>query len=105
VELRFPLVRGILAFDLFFDAAGIESEQGLYLANFLQKDSNFTKNNFRFSFGGGFRVTMPQFPIRLSLAKRFRFVDDKFEWVPGALFANKDGGGGLDIVLSFVISY
>jgi outer membrane protein insertion porin family len=98
IELRFPIVRGILAFDLFFDTAGIETEQGYYLGKNSSGESNFTLNNFRFSFGGGLRVTMPQFPVRLSLAKRFRFVDDKFEWVSGPI-------GGMDIVFSFVLSY
>jgi outer membrane protein insertion porin family len=104
IELRFPLVRGILAFDLFLDAAGTETEQGYYLGTNSAGDPNFTIDNFKFSFGGGFRVTMPQFPIRLSLAKRFYFENGNFKWKTGALFANKEGSG-VDIVLSFVISY
>jgi outer membrane protein insertion porin family len=99
IELRFPIVAGILAFDMFLDAAGIESMQGYYLGKDPDGNPNFTINNFRFSFGGGLRLTLPQLPIRLSLAKRFRFVDDKFQWVNGNAF------GGLDVVLSFVLSY
>ena len=105
IELRFPLVSGILAFDLFLDTAGIETEQGYYLGENSKKDSNFTIDNFRFSFGGGFRVTMPQFPIRLSLAKRFFFENGNFKWKTGALNPSGRNGNGLDIVLSFVISY
>jgi len=101
VELRFPLIRGILAFDTFFDAAGIESKEGDYF-----KKDNFTINNLRFSYGGGLRITMPQFPIRASLAKRFRFIDGKFTWERGAIFANNSKPtSGLDLVISFVMSY
>jgi len=106
VELRFPLVYGILAFDLFFDIAGVETTQGYYFGNDNNGNSNFTVNNLRFSYGGGFRFTLPQFPFRLSLAKRFRFVDDIFQWEPGALFRDdKRPASGVDLVISFVLSY
>jgi outer membrane protein insertion porin family len=36
---------------------------------------------FRFSFGAGIRFTIPQFPIRLYLAKRFEYGPDGFQWV------------------------
>jgi len=99
VELRFPVVPGILALDLFFDFAGVESTQGSYF-------SSFTINNFRFSYGGGLRFTIQQFPLRLSLAKRFRFKDDVFTWEPGALFGDPSNPAtGMDIVVSFVLSY
>ncbi|MCL2271571.1 MAG: outer membrane protein assembly factor BamA [Treponema sp.] len=101
VEMRFPLVRGILAFDLFFDMAGIETEQGLY----FEKD-NFTINNLLFSFGGGLRLALPQFPIRLSVAKRFSFKDGEFQWEPGSLFGDQNNPAkGIDIIFSFVLSY
>jgi outer membrane protein insertion porin family len=106
IELRFPIISGILAFDLFLDGAGIETEQGYYLGQRPNGESNFTINNFRFSFGGGFRVTLPQLPIRVSIAKRFRYIDNKFTWVSGALFGDeKNPRKGVDIVLSFVLSY
>jgi len=100
VELRFPLVRGILAFDLFFDSAGVETEEGYYFGKNSEGDSNFTIENMRFSYGGGLRFTMPQFPIRLSLAKRFRIIDNEIQWQKGAI-----PGIDMDIVMSFVLSY
>ena len=101
VELRFPLVRNILAFDLFFDMAGVESVQGSYFSN-----GNFPIENMRFSFGGGLRIVMPQFPIRLSIAKGFRIVNGNIMWKDGLLFHNdKRPTSGVDLVLSFVISY
>jgi len=93
IELRFPLVYGILAFDLFFDSAGVDKPEGSYF-------EGFTIENMRFSYGGGLRFTMPQFPIRLSLVKRFRVLDNKIDWQKGAI-----PGIDMDIVMSFVLSY
>jgi len=104
VELRFPLVYGILALDLFFDAAGVDGEKGSYF-------DNFTIENMCFSYGFGLRFTMPQFPIRLSLAKRFQVVDGAVKWAPGAIFGPDDvkdpakAWMGMDLVVSFVLSY
>jgi outer membrane protein insertion porin family len=99
IELRFPLVMGILAFDLFFDSAGIESNLGDYF-------NNFTVENLKFSYGGGFRFTLPQFPIRISLVKCFEIIDGEIKWKPGAIFGDKDKPEmGMDIVMSFVLSY
>jgi outer membrane protein insertion porin family len=106
VELRFPIIFGILAFDLFFDAAGVETVQGYYFGTNNEGKSNFTVDNMRFSFGGGFRFTLPQFPFRISLAKRFRFEDGDFKWQSGALFGDPSNPAkGVDLVISFVVSY
>jgi outer membrane protein insertion porin family len=109
-ELRIPLVQGILAWDFFFDAAGVETKQGYYFGKYKDDEgnrlSNFTIDNMRFGFGGGLRFTMPQFPFRLSLVKRFRTVDGGvFQWERGIIFANDNPGSGIDPVLSFAISY
>ena len=95
VEIRFPLVPGLLAWDLFFvDAAGVESTQGAYFGK-----GNFPIDNWRFSMGSGLRFTMPQFPFRFSLVKRFRTYDGEFKWEEkGPVF-------GLDPVISFSIAY
>jgi outer membrane protein insertion porin family len=43
-------------------------------------------DDFRFSIGGGLRFTIPQFPIRLYLAKRFyRDEVDGWQWGEGDL--------------------
>ena len=106
IELRFPILYGILAFDLFFDFAGVETTQGYYFGKNNEGNSNFTIDNMRFSYGAGFRFTLPQFPFRLSLAKRFSFVDGNFTWEPGALFGDaSDPAKGVDLVISFVLSY
>ncbi|MDR0442399.1 MAG: outer membrane protein assembly factor BamA [Treponema sp.] len=113
VELRFPLVRGILAWDFFFDAAGVETAQGYYFGTNDNGESNFTIENMRFSYGGGLRFTLPQFPFRLSLAKRFSVKDGDFTWEPGALFWDPskkmddpaNAWMGMDLVISFLLSY
>jgi outer membrane protein insertion porin family len=105
VELRFPLVHGILAWDLFFDAAGIETKEGYYFGEFEGKP-NFTIENMKFSYGGGLRFTLPQFPIRLSLVKCFEIIDGEIKWKPGALFGNINKPEmGMDLIMSFVLSY
>jgi outer membrane protein insertion porin family len=59
----------------------------------------------RFSFGGGLRFTMPQFPFRISLAKRFRTEGGVFIWEQGSIFRTNSPGSGLDPVISFAIAY
>jgi len=105
IELRFPIIRGILAFDLFFDIVGVETEWGYYLGKNSKGERNFTLENFRFGFGGGLRFTIPQFPLRFSIGKRFKVVDGKVEWQQGNIGANDRDGRGLDLVMSFVVSY
>jgi len=106
LELRFPLVNGILAWDFFFDLAGIETEPGYYFGINSKDERNFTFENMRFSYGGGFRFTLPQFPIRISLVKCFQIKDGDIKWKPGAIFGNPNRPEmGMDIVMSFVLSY
>jgi outer membrane protein insertion porin family len=105
VELRIPVIPGILAWDFFFDAAGVESVQGYYFGKNNEGKPNFTIDNMRFSFGAGLRFTMPQFPLRFSLAKRFRTIDGVFTWEKGSIFGNDDPASGIDPVISFAISY
>jgi outer membrane protein insertion porin family len=97
-EIRIPLAPGILAWDFFIDAAAINPEKSGYFFD------NFNFNSFRYSLGGGLRFTIPQFPFRFSLAKRFRVVDGKFEWVPGAIGGREGSSSGIDFVISFALS-
>ena len=96
-ELRVPLVPGILAWDFFLDAAGIREDFSAFF-------NDFNTDFLRFSMGGGLRFTIPQFPFRFSLAKRFKFVDGNFQWVGGPLFAGNDPNSGMDFVISFALS-
>lgn len=91
-ELRTPLAPGILALDWFIDAAAVKEDPESFFDDLSVED-------FRFSLGAGLRFTIPQFPFRFSLAKRFRVVDGDIEWQDGGI-----GGWGLDFVLSFALS-
>jgi outer membrane protein insertion porin family len=105
VELRFPIVQNMLAWDFFFDAAGVETMQGYYYGKNSEGKRNFTIENMRFSFGGGLRFTIPQFPLRFSLAKRFTVEDGNINWVRGSIFRTSSPNSGLDPVLSFTMSF
>ncbi|MDR1099657.1 MAG: outer membrane protein assembly factor BamA [Treponema sp.] len=96
-ELRFPIVANMLAWDFFFDAAGVKESPDRFFRAFSIED-------MRFSFGGGVRFTIPQFPFRFSLAKRFRVVDGLFHWERGSIWGNENPGSGVDFVISFAIS-
>jgi outer membrane protein insertion porin family len=98
VELRLPIVAGIFAWDFFFDAAGVKENPEKFFTAFRLED-------MRFSFGAGLRFTIPQFPFRFSLAKRFRVVDGQFHWERGIIWANENPASGIDPVISFALSY
>ncbi|GHV93028.1 outer membrane protein assembly factor BamA [Spirochaetia bacterium] len=95
-EIRIPIVPGILAWDFFFDAAGVESVRGQYLAS-------FGLDNMRYSLGGGVRFTIPQFPFRFSFAKRFRVQDGNVKWETGSIWSEAPFKG-IDFVISFAMS-
>ena len=105
-EIRIPLAPGILAWDFFFDAAGIKPTPGDLFDNFFAdsvapRGLDPSKHTFfmRFSVGGGLRFTIPQFPLRFSLARRFVIQDGSVQWMPGGI-----GGTGLDFVVSFALA-
>ncbi|MDR2158807.1 MAG: outer membrane protein assembly factor BamA [Treponema sp.] len=96
-ELRFPIVPNILAWDFFFDAAAVKETPTKFFREFSIDD-------MRFSFGGGLRFSIPQFPFRFSLAKRFRTEGGDFKWVKGAIGSNSNPASGIDFVISFALS-
>ena len=113
VELRIPLAPGLLAWDFFFDAAGVAgTETGQTLHSHFG-GGNFGLENMRFSLGGGFRFTIPQFPFRISLATRFRVVDGEVRWERGSIFrgsgfdedTGRGGFPGFEPVLSIAITF
>jgi outer membrane protein insertion porin family len=91
VELRIPLIPRVLAWDFFFDMAEVQPDWSTFW-----RGTDFV-SNMRFSFGGGLRFTIPQFPLRFSFAKRFKIVDGKIDWQKGTAF-------GMDPVLSIALS-
>ena len=74
LELRMPLVPGVLALDIFGDAAVVKEEPN-------ELFENLSLSDFYCSVGPGLRFTIPQFPLRLLFANTFRFDEDKkVEW-------------------------
>ena len=69
LELRMPIAEQLLWWVFFLD--------GIVAAPEIADLKGMTLDDFRFSVGGGLRFTIPQFPIRLYLAKRFRILDGK----------------------------
>ncbi len=97
IELRTPIAEQVVWADAFFDAVRIwdDTEQ------IGQNDFRAGLGEMLFGFGAGFRFTIPQFPIRLYLAKRFRITDAGVAWQQGDLFNFNDSPtGGLDFVFS-----
>jgi outer membrane protein insertion porin family len=85
-----PLSEQIIWFDMFFDMVGR-----------WNTPSDFTglrKQDFLFGYGAGFRFTIPQFPIRIYMAKRFKFNEaGDIEMQTGPLFRDTLG---MDFVFS-----
>jgi outer membrane protein insertion porin family len=97
-ELRWPFLPNILALDFFFDAAAVKETPEAFFREFRMED-------MRFSFGGGLRFAIPQFPFRFLLAKRFKIENGQLKWQGGNLWGNSDDpASGIDFVISFALS-
>lgn len=72
LELRVPVVPGMLAIDGFFDIAVIKNTPRELFGAGIE--------DFYFSFGPDVRILMPQFPLRLLFANCFRIKDGKVDW-------------------------
>ena len=73
LEIRIPVVPGMLAIDGFFDAVVIKEDPSDLFSNVGIED-------FYFSFGPDIRILMPQFPLRLLFANCFRVKDGRVKW-------------------------
>jgi outer membrane protein insertion porin family len=93
VELRFPLVPGMLALDFFFDAVAWHETP----TDFLSQTPNELIDHMYFSLGFGPRISIPQFPFRFLFASRFRIQDGQVVWHKGNM-------GPFKFVLSLSIS-
>lgn len=73
LELRVPIVPNILGFDLFHDAIAIKQDFNSMMTDLSMKD-------FYFSFGPAIKILMPQFPLHLLFAFRYKYDDNGFRW-------------------------
>ncbi len=90
VELRMPVAPGIFSLDFFFDAAVIKDTPENFFKDLRTEDVYY-------SFGPGFRFSLPQFPLRLLLANTFQVRDGGVKWRNGS-------GPEWQFVLSFSIT-
>ncbi|MBN2533299.1 MAG: outer membrane protein assembly factor BamA [Spirochaetales bacterium] len=77
LELRHPIIKTMLWWSWFFDAAALYPER-----DNIPLDDITT---YYFSFGGGLRLTIPGLPLRLYLAQRFRVEDGAVVWEEGEI--------------------
>ena len=73
VELRMPVVPGLLAFDLFFDASVIKETPEKLFTDFANPD------DWYFSYGPSARFCLQQFPLRLLLVNNFQIKDGSLQ--------------------------
>lgn len=102
VELRMPLSEQVIWWDTFFEAATLRTFSA-NAANFAERERlvDLEQSDWLYTIGTGIRFVIPQFPIRLYLAKRFQFDENgNVEWQPGNLFSGGDPTGGLDLVFT-----
>lgn len=98
LEIRMPIVESILWHDIIFDAAALWQDIN---HEYRHSFTDISINDFRFSFGWGLRLAMPQFPLGFYFVKRFQFIDNQFHWAEDDdLFESL---GGLSLVVTLGI--
>lgn len=94
LELRMPLAEQVIWWDTFLEGSRLwQSREDI---------GTGTVEDWKFTLGTGIRFVIPQFPIRLYLAKRFRMEENgDIAWQTGNLF-NRGGeeGRGVELVFS-----
>ena len=81
LELRMPLSKEAVWLVGFLDAAGLWAQP--YGATPPETSMDrMMLDQFYFSTGFGIRFTIPQFPIRLYLAKGFQVKNGQLQWKP-----------------------
>lgn len=73
IELRMPIVDNILGVDIFHDAIALKSD-------FNSMMTDLSLEDFYFSFGPALRILMPQFPLHLLFAFRYKYDGNGFKW-------------------------
>lgn len=90
IELRFPIIQGVVGIDFFHDAVAVKPE-------IKQMFNKLSISDFYFSMGPGIRFLMQQFPLHLLFTWRYQIVDGKVRW------GGKYGLDAYQFVLSFNI--
>jgi len=95
VELRMPIFEKYIWWDFFWSATALWPERDMF--------KDMKKEEFYWSLGCGFRLTIPGLPIGFYFVKRYKYNNDgSVDWQDGVLF--KDSMK-LDFVIGFNQSY
>ncbi len=101
IELRMPLAEQVIWWDTFFEMATLRGFDNDEVWNTRERLNDLEWQDWKFTIGSGIRFVIPQFPIRLYLAKRFQVgPDGEIDWQQGNLFSGDDENAGLDLVFS-----
>lgn len=73
LELRMPIVDNILGLSFFHDAVALKSDMSSLV-------SDLSIDDFYFSFGPSIKLLMPQFPINMLFAFRYKHDGNGFRW-------------------------
>ncbi len=73
LELRFPVVPGIIAVDAFFDVCALTPKvEDMF--------GGLNNNHIYYSFGPDIRILMPQFPMRFMFCNTFKINEKGVDW-------------------------
>ncbi|MBI9100788.1 MAG: outer membrane protein assembly factor BamA [Spirochaetales bacterium] len=97
IELRTPIVPGMVAYNSFFSGTALWDE--------LEDFSNMELDDFKFTLGTGLQIDYPSFPMGFYFVKRFNFVDNDINWQAGNVFQGDADDSGLDFIITFNFSY
>jgi len=92
LQLSFPIIERVLAFDVFLDAAAVYTE--------YSTAKEVSLEDFYYSLGYGIHLTNSQFPIGLYAVKRFKYEDGSINWDPDE---NGELPYNMDLVITFSI--
>ncbi len=92
VELRMPISKEILWGVWFFDMAGIWT--------YPSDMAGMGVEDLLFSYGMGLRFTIPQFPIRLYLDKKFQIINGRPVYDTTSTFGNKNSFWNFNFTIS-----
>ena len=97
LELRMPIVPNIIGIDFFYDAAAVKSN--------MSQMSNLGIEDWYFSYGPGIRFLLPQFPLHLLFAWKYK-IDSDWNVVKASDWKKHNGGTGTDFSdFQFVLSF
>ena len=95
LELRMPVVPNIIGIDFFYDAACVKSS--------VSEMADIGIEDWYFSYGPGIRFLLPQFPLHLLFAWKYKYDSDgNFMWAGSD--ACDAGSSTFQFVLSFNIT-